>query len=187
MTRPTLKQLARKVDQTATADEVSVRRVRRWIAAIALTQILNVARARGIIPGFLVKGGFALELRFHGEARASRDVDVVIPLERQVLMDAVIEALRIGWSGFTFQIKGTPEERDRSFRFELNSRYANQDWSTFELELVFDQIIAQETVTPIDLSVFGLLQPDEIPCMTAAEQIAQKLHAATDQIGRAHV
>ena len=23
----------------------------------------------------------------------------------------------------------------------------------------------------------GLLQPDDIPCMTAAEQIAQKLHA----------
>ena len=32
----------------------------------------------------------------------------------------------------------------------------------------------------MDLVAFGLLQADEIPCMTVAEQIAQKLHAVSD-------
>jgi hypothetical protein len=180
MNLPTSKELSRAVDGAAAADGVSSRRVRRWIAVIALAQVFNIARVRGILPAFVVKGGFALELRFRGEARASRDIDIVLPLEREALMDAAVEALRIEWSGFAFRIKGTPDRRDHSFKFELNSLYQNKEWATFEVELVFGPVIDQDTIAPLDLSTFGLLQAAAIPCMTAAEQIAQKLHAASD-------
>ena len=100
MKLPSPRELAKAVDKAAAADNLSSRRVRRWIAIMALAQVFNIARTRGTIPSFVVKGGFALELRFRGEARASRDIDIVLPLEREALMDAAIEALRIEWSGF---------------------------------------------------------------------------------------
>jgi hypothetical protein len=108
---PTSKELSTRVDAAAAANNLASRRVRRWIAVIVLAQVFNLARSRGIIPRFVVKGGFALELRFRGEARTSRDVDIVLPLDREALMDAAIEALRIEWSGFAFRIKGTPDRR----------------------------------------------------------------------------
>jgi hypothetical protein len=180
MNLPTSKELSRAVEGAAAADGLTSRRVRRWIAVIALAQVFNIARERGILPAFVVKGGFALELRFRGEARASRDIDIVLPLEREALMDAAVEALRIEWSGFAFRIKGTPDRRDHSFKFELNSLYQNKEWATFEVELVFGSVTDQDAIPPLDLSTFGLLQAADIPCMTAAEQIAQKLHAASD-------
>jgi predicted nucleotidyltransferase component of viral defense system len=177
---PSSRELSKTVDVAAAADNLSSRRVRRWVAVIALAQVFNIARTRGTIPRFIVKGGFALELRFRGEARTSRDIDIVLPLEREALMDAAIEALRIEWSGFAFRIKGTPERREHSFKFEVNSLYQNKEWSTFEVELVFGPVTTEDGVVPFNLATFGLLQPVDIPCMTAAEQIAQKLHAASD-------
>ena len=180
MNLPTAKTLSRAVEAAATRDGVTARRMRRWIGAIALIETLNVARVQGILPRFIVKGGFALEFRFRSESRASRDIDIVLPLERGDLMDAAIEALRLEWSGFSFRIKGTPVEAERSFRIEVSALYQNKEWSTFDVELVFGPVGADEPIEPLDLAAFGLLRPGDIPCMTVAEQIAQKLHAVTD-------
>ena len=95
-------------------------------------------------------------------------------------MDAATEVLRLEWSGFTFRIKGQAERREHSFKFEVNALYQNRNWSTFEVELVFAEVYAEELVAAIDLTAFGLLRPSPIPCMTVEEQIAQKLHAVSD-------
>jgi hypothetical protein len=181
MTRlPTNRELGRAVEAAAASDAVSVRRQRRWIAVSALIEVLHIAQQRKIIQGFLVKGGFALEFRFRGKARASRDVDIVLPIAAERILDAVVEVFRIGWSGFTFEIKGTPELREHSYCLQVGAHYQKQDWSTFQLELVFADIAGQDTLPPLDLSAYGLLTPTGIPCMTIAEQVAQKLHAVTD-------
>lgn len=177
---PSNSELGRKVHAAISGMGVTARRHRRWLAVNALVEVFNIAVASGIIPRFLVKGGFALEFRFHGEARASRDVDFVVPIEADRILDAAIEVLRLDWSGFSFRIKGTPERREHSWKFDVSSLYQNREWSTFEVELVFDEIIADDRVAPIDFTAYGLLQPSDIPCMTVTEQIAQKLHAVTD-------
>jgi len=177
---PTNKQLGEMVDRAAAQAGVSARRQRRWIAVNALVEIFSIAASRGIIPSFLVKGGFAIEFRFLGSARSSRDLDLVIPLEPHALIDAATEVLRIEWSGFTFRIKGHAERREHSFKFEVNALYQSRSWSTFEVELVFAEVHAEELVAAIDLTESGLLRPSPIPCMTVEEQIAQKLHAVSD-------
>jgi len=177
---PTNKQLGAMVDRAAAQTGVSARRQRRWIAVNALVEIFSIAASRRIIPSFIVKGGFAIEFRFLSAARSSRDLDLVIPLEPPALMDAATEVLRLEWSGFTFRIKGQAERRMHSFKFEVNALYRNRSWSTFEVELVFAEVYAEELVAAIDLTAFGLLQPSPIPCMTVEEQIAQKLHAVSD-------
>lgn len=154
--------------------------MRRWIAAIALLELFNIARAKGVIPGFLVKGGFALEFRFRDDARSSRDVDIVLPIDKAQVMDAATEILRLSWSGFSFSIKGEAEEREHGYRFQVNALYQGKDWSTFEVELVYGAVDACESIVPFGIDTFGLMRPSHIPCMTIAEQIAQKLHAVSD-------
>lgn len=177
---PTNRELARTVEAASAREGVSIRRHRRWIAVSALIEVLHIGTERGIIPAFIVKGGFALEFRFRTEARASRDVDVVVPLTAHEILDAVVQVLRIDWSGFTFAIKGVPERREHSYRMELSALYKGREWSTFELELVFAEITGQDLIAPLDLPAYGLLAPTGIPCITISEQVAQKLYAVSD-------
>jgi len=177
---PTNRQLGKLIEGAAADAGISIRRQRRWLAVSALVEIFSIAVSRAIIPSFVVKGGFALEMRFRKNARASRDVDVVVPMDPAALLDAAIEVLRIEWSGFTFGIKGQPERREHSFRFEVNALYRSAPWSTFDLELVFADVAGEDRIAAIDLGQYGLLEPSPIPCMTVAEQIAQKFHAVSD-------
>lgn len=57
MKLPTSKELSRAVDAAATSENRASRRVRRWIAVIALAQVFTIAQRRGVIPGYVVKGG----------------------------------------------------------------------------------------------------------------------------------
>jgi len=177
---PTNRELARTAETAAAREGRTIRRHRRWIAVNALIEVLHIGTRRGLIPGFIVKGGFALEFRFRTEARASRDVDVVVPLKAEDILDAFIQVLRIDWSGFTFAIKDIPERHEHSYRMEVIAQYQGREWSTFELELVFAEIIGHDLVEPLDLSAYGLLMPMDIPCMTIVEQVAQKVHAVSD-------
>jgi hypothetical protein len=177
---PRRRELAATVKEAAEEEGVTERRLRRWVGVSALIEVFNIACSEGRIPAFLVKGGFALECRFRSLARASRDVDIVLSTQKAALVDAAIEAMRIDWSGFTFRIKGAPEEREHSYKFEVNAFYLGADWSTFEVEVVFGDVTEPEMLEPHTIEKFGLGRPSNVPCMNAYEQIAQKLHAATD-------
>ena len=177
---PSSRALARAVEDASKPDAIAIRRQRRWIAITALIELFQQGKNEGLIPAFLVKGGFALELRFRKEARASRDLDLVVPLSPEQVLDAVVRVLRLNWSGFRFSIKGEPERREHSYKFEVNASYKSVAWSTFEVELVFDEITDLEIVEPPNLESYGLLSARGVPCMTACEQIAQKLHAVSD-------
>jgi hypothetical protein len=176
---PGRKELAAAVKEAAEEEGVTERRLRRWVAVSALIEVFNIARSEGRIPAFLVKGGFALECRFRSLARSSRDVDIVLRTEKAALVDAAIEAMRIEWSGFAFRIKGAPEERDHSYKFEANAFYLAAEWSTFEVEVVFGDVTDPEMLAPHAIEEFGLARPSDVPCMNAYEQVAQKIHAVT--------
>lgn len=177
---PSRKELSSVVQKAAQDEGITERRLRRWVAVGALIEVFNIARSRGQLPTFLVKGGFALELRFRSLARSSRDVDVVLGTEKPDLVDAVIEAIRTPWSGFTFRIKGAVQEREHSYRISVNALYLSADWSTFEVELVVGDVDRADMLQPYGIDAFGLMRPSEVPCLNASEQIAQKLHAVTD-------
>lgn len=180
MEPPPYKTLDQTVRLGANDEEVTERRLRRWIAASAMLEIIKGAQQIGRIPSFLVKGGFAIELRFRRSARASRDVDVVLPVDSDQLVDLMIEVLRKEWSGFSFQIRGAPEHRERSVRLLVGASYRGRDWSTFEVDLVAGSTERQEVVPPFDTAKFGLMAASLVPCLNALEQIAQKLHAVTN-------
>jgi hypothetical protein len=177
---PTNKQLSQSVKTAALDQGVAERRFRRWIAVISLLEIFNIAKSRKEIPSYLVKGGAAIEFRFRSQARSSRDLDIVLEVDRARLVDSAILAMRTSWSGFSFRIKGAVEEREHSIRFEVNASYLGREWSTFEVELVDGSATEYEAVEVYDMVEFGLLTPTAVPCLSVFEQIAQKLHAVSD-------
>lgn len=180
MESPPFKALEQAVKAGASAEEITERRLRRWIAASAMFEVFNAAKQAGQIPAFLVKGGFAIELRFRRTARASRDVDIVLPVDYGELLDVVIEVLRREWSDFSFQIKGSPEERERSIRLTVRALYRGREWSTFDVDLVTGETDRHDAVPPFETAKYGLIAASEVPCMSALDQIAQKLHAVTN-------
>jgi len=179
---PRARKLERLVSERAEADGIKTRRMRRWIAMIALVQVLHITRERGLLTRFLVKGGHTIELRVGSFARASRDLDIVVDVQesRESLVDVVIFALRESWSGFTFAIRKGPEYRDHCVRFEVAALYNAGDWSTFELEVAGGSAASVEAIAALDLAAFGLQEPAPIPCLALHVQTAQKLHGATN-------
>jgi hypothetical protein len=180
MRLPSPKQLGRSVEKLAESEGLAVRRVRRRIATIALIQLFNVARDQGRLPPFMVKGGRALEFRFGSLARSSRDVDVVVAAAKDEILDIAIAVLRDEWSGFNFVVATAPQARDHSFVFEVSADYNGADWARFELELVYGVIVSWDDVPVGGFDALGLEAVEAIPCMTLADQIAQKLHAVSD-------
>jgi hypothetical protein len=176
---PSRKELERAVKIAADKEGITERRLRRWIAASALIEVFSLAQKSGDVPPFLIKGGFALELRFRARARSSRDVDLVLPLPKEQLVDAVITTLRSEWSGFAFRLKSAPEERDHAYRLIVNAFYLSREWATFDIDLVHGAVDERELIAPYDAAAFGLSVPSKVPCLNAVEQIAQKLHAVT--------
>jgi hypothetical protein len=179
MTNPSPKRLEHAVKEAASREHIAERRLRRWIAATALVDALSISHRAGNLPPFLIKGGFALELRFRALARSSRDVDIVLPLPKEELVDTLVVALRAEWSGFSFRLKSPPEDRGHAHRLLISTSYLTREWATFELDLVHGSVDDREPIEPYDLTVFGLSAPSSIPCLSVSEQIAQKLHAVT--------
>jgi predicted nucleotidyltransferase component of viral defense system len=178
--RPSAKQLTIKVANLANEEGLAIRRVRKRVATIALIQLLSNAHRNGQLPAFLVKGGRALEFRFGALARSSRDVDLVIESDRSAILDGVLTVLRDEWSGFRFGLRRAPLEREHSYILEIGADYNNTDWTNFEAELICGPVDSWDDIPVSDLGSLGLEPAHDIPCMTAAEQIAQKLHAVSD-------
>jgi len=65
------KTLARVAKEQGLAQE----RLRRWVSFLALCGVLERAVAEGILDGYDLKGGVALELRFAEGARATKDIE----------------------------------------------------------------------------------------------------------------
>ena len=177
---PSAKQLSARVADLAKDEGLAIRRVRKRVATIALIQLFNIARRDGRLPAFLVKGGRALEFRFGALARSSRDVDIVIDSDKAMILDAAVVALRDEWSGFRFAPRKGLQEREHSYVLEIGADYNGADWTSFEVELVYGAVERWDDIPVVGLDRLGLEATTEIPCMTAAEQIAQKLHAVSD-------
>lgn len=174
------KQLERVVQQYARANSTTVDRVRLRIAALAICGALSTAAHAGIIPLYLIKGGLALELRFGYKARASKDLDVGIQAEVDLLPEILERALRTDFDAFSFRIKSPPTRtRSGAFRIEVQVLYKERSWSTVQLDLseaTYESGV--ETLTHLSLDDFGLHAP-LVNVLSINDQIAEKIHALT--------
>jgi hypothetical protein len=173
------KTLARVAKEQGLAQE----RLRRWVSFLALCGVLERAVNEGILDNYDLKGGVALELRFAEGARATKDIDIGVPVERTKRLRAFQDAVALGFDDFTFLLKGKPLNMDKvdAVRLELAIRYRTRAWQTIEVDLGPSGRGAVELVVPTirGVAAMGLRVPSPIRCLNLNEQVAQKLHACT--------
>ena len=112
--------------------------------------------SEGILDSYDLKGSVALELRFAEGARATKDIDIGVPVERKKRLRAFQDAFTLGFDDFTFLLKRKPLNMDKvdAVRLELAIRYRTRAWQTIvppgrsgiELDWLSDNTISMVTL-----------------------------------------
>jgi hypothetical protein len=134
----------------------------------------------GVIGDYPVKGGAAIELRFGTLARATRDLDVELPVSLAALRDVFASALADGLEDFTFavrdRVRPVREDAREDARVEVMMRYLGQPWATIDVDLApaepgnfTDPIAIISAELPAIASSARTMRTDFL--------IAQKIHA----------
>lgn len=174
--------LERLVAHYARLTGVAPGRVRRWISVMVLLGALD--RSRESDPLFLLKGGVAIELRIGGNARATKDIDLVFSGDLGRLAEALDQDLAQPYSVFSFEREGLEGRGDGLFqRVDVKLLFRGRSWGALRLEVGSpdSQMTDSEEVGAIPIDEFGIEGPRRIRCLSLRYQIAQKLHAVTQR------
>ena len=157
-----------------------------------IAQMLDGLRDEKGRERFAFKGGAALELRFGHRARDSKDVDGAYRGDVEECRQLVAEAVGRGWSEFT----GTVSDGELitntglarpPLRFRVKLFYKGKEFMTLPFEVSEAEGRSLESVErlrpAVSLRPVQLPDTEEIPFLPIAYQIAQKLHACTEDLG----
>jgi hypothetical protein len=137
--------------------------------------------------GWLLKGGFALQLQLDNQARATKDIDLLL-LAIDVSSHAMLLAAartRLGdW--FEFEV-GEPSHLPMhgGARMSVRALLDGRSFETFHVDVGLDDPVTgppdRLPVTP--LLAFADLEPTIVPCYPLVQHVAEKLHALTRSRG----
>ena len=145
-----------------------------------LARLLAVAQEQWVL-----KGGFALDLRLARRARSTKDVDIEWRTEETELLDMLLNAANYDASDFfEFAIEraGVPDDRlGGSYRFQVSASLAGRSFESFLLDVGFrsDDALEAETLCTDDFLGFAEIEPVEVQAVPLELQVAEKIHAYT--------
>lgn len=175
--------LEQRLNARAAGDGARIARDRKRVAFDRLLARLNVTAS----DRWLLKGGFALDLRLAERARATRDVDIEWQTAEEELLDALIDATSVDVGDyFAIQVERTatpPDHLGGSHRFRVTATLAGRQFETFLLDVGprSDPINEYDTLPTPDLLAFAEIEPSHIRAIPLERHIAEKLHAYTRQ------
>lgn len=169
--------LQRSVVADAKQRNLAPARVMRWVAASAFFELLNLAEQNEQIDAYLVKGGFAVELRQPRAARTSEDIDLVLTgnVDAVSLLEALLPAK---WDSFEFRIKGK-EQREHAVRVDLQVTFNQITWCTLKIDVLDDDIAEMEHVDNVDITKYQLPRVGKVAVMSRPQQISEWIHCTT--------
>jgi hypothetical protein len=184
MTKPKPpERLQKTLARVAREQGVDQERLRRWVSFLALCGALDRAIHTGILAGYYLKGGVAMELRFAENARATKDLDVAMQGARADRLRSLTGALAAGFDEFTFRIKAQTRDMEQAdtIRVQVAIQYRTRAWQTIEVDLGPANAGAVDLIEPRvrGLAELGIPVVSPVRCLNLAEQVAQKLHACT--------
>ena len=145
-----------------------------------------LARLIATSPGrWLLKGGYALDLRLPERARATKDMDIEWRADEEDLLDALIEASEHDAGDFfDFSIERTDTPEDRlggSHRFRVAASLSGRPFEAFPLDVGLrrEPVTKAETLAAPDLLAFAGVEPVTVLTISLELQAAEKLHAYT--------
>lgn len=134
MTHERLDKALYRVARETDVDEL---RLRRWVSFLALCGVLQHAIDEGVITGYHLKGGAALELRFADRARTTKDMDVGLPgNSRRDRFTALERAAALGFDEFAFRVK-VPRDLELvdTVRVDVAIAYRGRGFQTIQIDL----------------------------------------------------
>ncbi len=183
MTPKRVERLEKTLARVAREQGLDQERLRRWVSFLALGGVLERATAEGIVNGYYLKGGVAMELRFATAARATKDIDVGLDGERSERLKGLERALALGFDAFTFRLKEQTRRMDLAdtVRVAVAIQYRGRGWQTVDIDLGPAGASSTDLVKPAirGLAEMGLPGTSRVRCLSLADQLAQKLHACT--------
>lgn len=144
-----------------------------------------LARLVDVAPGeWVLKGGFALDLRLEDRARSTKDIDLAWQTDEDELLDTLIDVATHDLGDFfTFTVERTEEPPERfggAHRFRVAASLAGRPFETFVLDVGdAHEPVGVEVLTTPDLLGFAGIEPVAVPAIPIAVQVAEKLHAYT--------
>lgn len=168
-------------------DDALQLRARRQIGYIAVIAALGThARDENGEPIFAIKGGVAVELLMGQEARATKDLDAAVRARAEEIEPLLRDALARGWDGFSFRlVSWEPIHDTAAWRGDIKLQFKGQPFSTVQFEAAPAEGDAGRGTQLVDntfvnVAALGLSPVGELPLVTLAYMLAQKLHACTD-------
>ena len=175
-------------------DAVDLHRLRRQVAFDRLLARMFDANLPGR-DGWVLKGGYALEMRFH-RARATKDLDLTVRVTSigqtppDDLAAALRERLQLAASVeladfFVFNVGEASLELNQApeggSRFPIDARLDGRSFVKFHVDLG----VGDEVIEPVDRIVgddwlaFAGIPTIAVPTLSAEQHWAEKLHAYT--------
>jgi hypothetical protein len=144
-------------------------------------------------PPWLLKGGYAMELRYRPRARTTKDIDLSVKSSLEALIqrlrrvrDELQAAADTDLGDFfkfqigeaTSEVQGAPEG---GARFSVNAIVAGRTFAKFHIDVGFGDPMdfIPEELTGEDFLAFAGVPPAKVLAIPKAQQFAEKLHAYT--------
>ena len=164
-------------------------------------QLANVIVGQ-MLPDGVIKGGSSLMFRYGSRlTRYTRDVDTARAMEHGEYVDRLQRALAAGWNGFTADLVEVEPAKPKDVPgvyvmrpYDAKLKYMGRPWQTIRIEIGHNEIgdaDEYEEFLPEELAdAFEQMQfprPQPLRVMKLSYQIAQKLHALSEEgSDRAH-
>ena len=175
--------LERTLARVARQHGLDQERLRRWVSFLALCGVLERAIHEGILSRYYLKGGVAMELRFAGAARATKDLDLGLDGDRAFRLSSFAAVLQLVFDEFTFRLRAQTRHMELAdtVRVEVAISYRTRSWQSIEVDLgppgAEDPDLVDPAIT--GLTEMGLPVTTHVRCLNLSEQVAQKIHACT--------
>jgi hypothetical protein len=165
----------------AIADPTRLARDRKRIAFDRL-----LARLMATAPGdWVLKGGFAMDLRLSDRARTTKDIDIAWHADQDALAEALLDAAATDLGDFfVVSLERTDAQLNLlggAHRFHVIVSLAGRPFENFLLDIGThdNPVNGFERLTTPNLLGFADIAPVIVPALPLATQVAEKLHAYT--------
>ena len=164
-------------------DSAGVSRLRKRIVFERLLARL-VAQAPG---DWVLKGGFALELRLGNVARSTKDADFEWRLDKEEAVEMLLDAAALDLGDrFTFALERADEETELpggGQRWRVAATLAGRIFERAVIDVAFAAapVHAPEQIATSNLLEFAGLAGVQVPTLGIEQHLAEKLHAYTRQ------
>jgi hypothetical protein len=135
--------------------------------------------------GWVLKGGYLMELQFHQKARSTKDIDLLFVKSDKEIQKILRKACKIRIDdGFSFEIGTVTQENqggEKIVRYQMKALLDSRTFESFHVDINNHDLILTKTkfVNSGDILSIPEFKPFPIPCYSFEQQIAEKFHALT--------